>query len=227
MDILLFGIQGSGKGAQARALSLALNIPIYEAGAELRKLAVHNSVEGKVIREVINKGALVPPGIVLVKIAEFLEHPATTQGVIFDGVPRSYDQAIAFEEMENERHRETISILIELDEQQSIKRLSSRRICTRCQKTYAPDYKLEVCNVCGGILIKREDDQPVAVKKRIENFYRETKPVIEYYKKLGRLLTVNGDQAVIDVTKDIFNQLSPLLKENQRKLAEVNLHHPK
>lgn len=221
MDILLFGIQGSGKGTQARALSLALNIPIFEAGAELRKLATHDNEEGKTIRELINRGALVPKGIVLMKVADFLDHPATIDGVIFDGVPRLLEQAVAFQEMMETKHRDTIAILIDLDEDSAVYRVTNRRICSRCQQTFPPEYLHEVCNSCGGILIHRADDERDAIQKRIKNFYQETVPVIDHYRTLGKLLTVDGNQSVIDVTKDIFNQLSPLLKINHRKLEKA------
>lgn len=221
MDILLFGIQGSGKGTQARALSLALNIPIFEAGAELRKLAAQTTEEGKTIRELINKGSLVPQGIILLKVADFLDHPATIDGAIFDGVPRLYEQAVAFHEMMENKHRETIAILIDLDEQSAIHRVTNRRICSRCQQTFSPEYLHQVCTTCGGVLIHRPDDEHDAIQKRIKNFYQETVPVIDHYRTLGKLLTVDGNQSVIDVTKDIFNQLSPLLKINHRKLEKM------
>ena len=221
MHILLCGIQGSGKGTQARALSLALNIPIFEAGAELRKIATHNTEEGNTIRELINKGALVPQGIVLLKVADFLDHPATIDGVIFDGVPRSYDQTLGFQDMMDSKHRETIAIVIDLDEETAIYRVTNRRICNRCQQTFQPEYLHQICNSCGGVLIKRVDDQKDAIEKRIQNYYQETVPVIDHYRTLGKLLTVDGNQSVIDVTKDMFNQLSPLLKINHRKLEKA------
>lgn len=222
MDILVFGIQGAGKGTQAKAISLALGLPIYEAGAELRKLAAENTSLGEEIRKVIYTGRLVPPGIVLLRIAEYLEHPATVAGVIFDGVPRSYDQVLAFDEMMKTKKRDNLAIDIELSEGKALERLEKRRICNKCQAIFMPDYESKVCNTCGGILIHRADDNPEAIKVRFANYKKETMPVIEHFRKQGKLLTIDGDQSILDVTKDIFNQLSPLLKLKKRlKIEEI------
>lgn len=220
MDILVFGIQGAGKGTQAKALALALGIPIYEAGAELRKIAAENTPLGEEVRKVIYTGRLVPPGTVLLRIADYLEHPATVAGVIFDGVPRSYDQALAFDEMMQKRHRENLAIDIELSEEQALHRLETRRICSKCHTVFMADYEGNICNVCGGLLIHRQDDNPEAIKVRFANYRKETIPVIEHYRKAGKLLTIDGDQSVLDVSKDIFNQLSPLLKLKKRLKTE-------
>ncbi len=220
MDILVFGIQGAGKGTQAKAISLALGLPVYEAGAELRKLAAENTPLGEQIRKVIYAGRLVPPGIVLLRIADYLEHPATVAGVIYDGVPRSYDQALAFDEMMKQSKRESLAVDIELSEEQALARLQKRRICSKCQTVFMPDYEGDICNVCGGVLIHRPDDNPEAIKVRFANYRKETVPVIEHYRKEGKVLTIDGDQSILDVTKDIFNQLSPLLKFKKRLRTE-------
>jgi len=226
MDILVFGIQGAGKGTQAKAVSLALGLPIYEAGAELRRLAAENTPLGEEIRKVIYTGRLVPPGMVLLRIAEYLEHPATVAGVIYDGVPRSYEQAIAFDEMMKEKKRDSLAIDIELSEGKALERLEKRRICSKCQAIFMPDYESEVCNICGGVLIHRADDNSEAIKVRFANYHKETVPVIDYFRKQGKLLTIDGDQSILDVTKDIFNQLSPLLKLKKRlKDEEIRALH--
>lgn len=212
MDILVFGIQGSGKGTQAKALSLALNLPIFEAGAELRKIALEDTVEGNEVKKIITKGQLVPPGIILLKIADFFENSAASKGVVFDGVPRSHDQAIGFDEMLNKNHRGYLAIDIELDEASAIERLQNRRICSKCSAVFMPDYTNAICNNCGGLLIHRADDNPESIKTRFSKYKMETVPVIDHYRRQGKVITVDGSQAVIDVTKDIFNQLSPLLK---------------
>ncbi|MBI4835756.1 MAG: nucleoside monophosphate kinase [Candidatus Abawacabacteria bacterium] len=225
MDILLFGIQGSGKGTQAKALALALNFPIFEAGAELRSLATKDTPAGNEIRSIINKGGLVPPGIILLRIADFLDNAAAIQGVIFDGVPRSYDQAVSFDEMITQKHRESLAINIELDEDEAITRLEKRRICSKCNAIFLPDYQNTICNLCGGLLIHRADDNPESIKVRFAKYKQETLPVIDHYRKQGKVLTVDGNQAVMDVTKDIFNQLSPLLKlktkQSNKLLADL------
>ena len=222
MDILIFGIQGSGKGTQAKALALALNLPIFEAGAELRKMAAENTSAGHEIRTLMSTGHLVPPGIVLLRIADFLEYSATQNGVIFDGVPRTYHQALDFDEMMNRNHRDNLVINIELDEDQALARLTHRRICSKCTAVFMPEYKNDICNLCGGILIHREDDNPEAIKVRFRKYKEETRPVIEHYRKQGKVLSVDGSQPIIDVTKDIFNQLSPLLKLRKKQEAKLS-----
>lgn len=221
MDILLFGIQGSGKGTQAKALALALNFPIFEAGAELRKMAAENTTTGNDVRNIITKGLLVPPGILLLKIADFLEYPATKPGVIFDGIPRSLDQALAFDEMISRNHRDNLAVDIQLSEEQAIERLTKRRICSKCTAVFMPNYTQDICNICGGLLIHREDDNPEAIKTRFKKYYEETVPVIQHYRNQGKVIMVDGNQEVIDVTKDIFNQLSPLLKLKSKSTKEI------
>ena len=212
MDILLFGIQGSGKGTQAKALSLALNFPIFEAGAELRKMAVQDTPTGNEIRKIISKGNLVPPGLLLLKVMDFLEHPASHSGIIFDGIPRAMEQAESFDEVMKTKHRDNLAIAIDLSENAAIERLLKRRICTTCGTAFMPDYSNDMCNHCGGILIHRADDTTEAIQTRFGKYKAETLPVIEHYQKQGKLIVVDGNQAIIDVTKDIFNQLSPQMK---------------
>lgn len=211
MNIILFGIQGAGKGTQARAIALALGIPVFEAGAELRKLALLETPEGGMIKRLINQGKLVPPGIVMTRVAGFLDETTTLDGVVFDGVPRSLDQAIALDEMLERKHRTSIAVEIRISEQCSTERVLQRRQCSRCGTAFLPEYHHHTCNLCGGLLIKRVDDTAEALQIRIANYQSRTLPVLEYYRKANKLITINGEQLVLDVTKDIFTQLSPLL----------------
>ncbi len=212
MDFLIFGIQGAGKGTQAKALALALNLPIFETGSELRKIALEDSTEGHEVKKIITKGLLVPAGILLLKVADYLENPATTAGVIFDGIPRTVAQAISFDEMLLKLHRDWLAINIVLGEEAALKRLEQRRICSKCGAVFMPDYTSSICNHCAGLLIHRADDNADAIANRFQKYKVETMPVIDHYRKQGKLITVDGNQAVLDVTKDIFNQLSPLIK---------------
>ncbi|MBP6084664.1 nucleoside monophosphate kinase [Candidatus Gracilibacteria bacterium] len=211
MNIILFGIQGAGKGTQARAIALALGIPVFEAGAELRKLALLETPEGGMIRSLINQGKLVPPGIVMTRIASFLDDTATLDGVVFDGVPRSLDQAVALDEILDRKHRTSMAVEIRISEQCSTERVLQRRLCSRCGTAFLPEYHHNTCNLCGGLLVKRVDDTAEALKTRIANYQNRTLPVLEYYRKANKLITVNGEQLVLDVTRDVFTQLSPLL----------------
>lgn len=212
MDILVFGIQGSGKGTQAKALALALNLPIFETGAELRKIATMDTEQGREIKKTIAKGDLVDSQTILEQLTIYFEKSGNIKGIIFDGVPRTYEQALLFDAMMTEKQRKNIVVDIQLSEQDALERLRQRRICDTCGAVFLPDYTKSVCNLCGGNLIHRGDDNPEAIQRRFAKYKSETLPVIEHYRKQGKVISVQGNQAIIDVTKDIFTQLSPLLK---------------
>lgn len=181
MDLILFGIQGSGKGTQAKIIAEKFDLEIFETGAELRKLAQEDTELGKKVKTLIEAGHLVPDEIVIQIVKNFLEPLPKTQRILFDGVPRKIIQQKAFDELIKNLDRNFIGILIEIPEEETIQRLLARG---------------------------RNDDTAEGIKNRIEHFKKETLPVIEDYKQRGKMITINGSQPIEKVGEEISSKVS-------------------
>lgn len=212
MDIVLLGIQGSGKGTQSKFLQDRYGLAYFETGSALRKLSQEESELGTKVKSIIEAGHLVPSEVVMDIIADFMAKlPAGTQ-VLFDGIPRKLDQADLFEEVMNENNRAFKCVYVDLAEEEAVRRLTTRRICEKCKAVYPAVYSKEACEACGGKLITRSDDNPESIKNRLHAFFTETSPVIERYRTREALIDVNGQQSIEDVTKELFEKLDPILK---------------
>jgi adenylate kinase len=207
MDLVLFGMQGSGKGTQASVLTERCDFEVFEAGAALRKLAAQDSELGMKVKSIIESGALVPTEVVMEIIEDFIHHLPKGKAVLFDGIPRSEDQMELFNALMEKEGRGFKGLVIELTEEEALKRLTTRRICGSCKKSYPAFYKGEACENCGGDLITRRDDTPDAIRVRLDTFLGKTVPVIESYKADAKMLSVNGEQDIQNVTTDILEVL--------------------
>ncbi|MCF7830711.1 nucleoside monophosphate kinase [Candidatus Gracilibacteria bacterium] len=182
-DLILVGIQGSGKGTQARILAEKFGYQIFETGGELRNIAKEESELGRKVKEITERGDLVPNEIVMEIVENFLSKVSNDTPVIFDGIPRSDSQRISLEDLLN-RHERKFSVLeVKLSEKESMQRMMKRA---------------EIEN--------RADDTPEVMKKRIANFYTHTQPLLDAWK--DRLITVDGDQPIEEVSKEILEKLN-------------------
>ncbi len=211
MDIVLFGMQGSGKGTQSQKIAAQFGLKIFETGAELRRLAEENSELGKKVKSIMTAGHLVPTEVVMEIIEDFAKQLPDGSGALFDGIPRSDDQRKQFDELMNKTGREFKGLLIEISEEEALKRLTTRRICDACKNAYPSFYDKEVCENCGGKLVTRQDDTPDAIRVRLDTFLEKTIPVIEHYKKQGKMITIRGEQSIAGVEKDILEALNSLM----------------
>ncbi|MBI2464090.1 nucleoside monophosphate kinase [Candidatus Peregrinibacteria bacterium] len=207
MDYVLFGMQGSGKGTQGLILKKKFNLELFETGAVLRQLAEEKSPLGKKIKSIIQIGNLVPNEVVMETIENFMKHITQGKNVLFDGIPRKKDQAESFNTLMKRLQRNFKGIYIEISENEAMKRLSSRKMCKVCKTVYMGSFEQNQCEKCGNELIKRSDDTPESIKMRIENYKKETLPVIENYRHEEKLITINGEQSVDKVTEEILNKL--------------------
>ncbi|MBS3054367.1 MAG: adenylate kinase [Candidatus Aenigmarchaeota archaeon] len=198
MKIVLLGMAGSGKGTQASMLSEKYGVPHISMGDLLREEVKSDSPIGQKIKEIINAGRLVPDELTVNILKGRLSRSDCSKGFILDGFPRNVPQA----EMLGKKF--DAAILLELDDSIAVKRLSGRRQCRECGKIYPQGNK---CSACGGPLYQRDDDTPDAIKKRLEIFHNDTKPLIAYYKKEGILKTIDASQAVDAVFSNIRNAL--------------------
>ena len=203
MNIILLGAPGAGKGTQAEVMCKELGIPTISTGNMLRAAVKAGTEYGLKAKAAMDAGALVSDDIVIGILKDRIAEPDAQNGFILDGFPRTVPQAEALDNMGVQ-----IDKVIELAvEDEKIKsRLSGRRVCLDCGATYhvvtkAP--KVEgVCDVCGKELVIRQDDEPATVISRLETYHKTTAPLVDYYSKQGKLVTVHGTDSVAE-TNDL------------------------
>ncbi|MDD5040331.1 MAG: nucleoside monophosphate kinase [Patescibacteria group bacterium] len=213
-NYILLGPQGSGKGTQAHLLAERFRLYHVETGKILRKLARQQSPLGRRVHRIINiEGKLAPDPIVLKVLQQELSRVAVSRGFLFDGFPRTIAQARSLDRVMASLHR-AISWVIFLPIRRSttIRRLSLRRTCDRCGAIFIDGVDIERgrehCPRCTGLLVRREDDKPQAINRRLVSYNRLTKPVIAYYRRQGILLEVNGEPSIAVVFRDIIKALA-------------------
>ncbi|MBU0981417.1 nucleoside monophosphate kinase [Patescibacteria group bacterium] len=209
MDLILFGMQGSGKGTQSKYLATFAHLQVFETGAQLRRLAQEESELGQKVKSIIESGNLVPTEVVMEIISNFIHHLPEGKNALFDGIPRSKDQQEQFDALLKKENREFKCLNIKISEEEALKRLTTRRLCKKCKAVYPAFYAKETCEACGGELETRRDDTPDAIRVRIDTFLEKTQPVIDDYDSRGLMLTVNGEQSIEDVTKDSVEAIKP------------------
>lgn len=198
MKIILLGPPGAGKGTQAQLLKEKLGVRHISTGDIFRKLIKDASPLGLKIKQYVESGKLVPDEIVVDVLINEIKGLDLDRGFVLDGFPRTLKQA---EMLKDNFGAMAISIdkvfYFETSEAVIIKRLSGRRICSRCGTNYhlenMPPKKKGFCDKCGSELYQRKDDKPATVHNRLEIYKNETQELIVYYKKLGLLETVDGD----------------------------------
>ncbi len=214
MRIVLLGAPGSGKGTQARRLVEHYGIPEITTSDLLRKAMETDTALGKQARAVMESGQMVPDELILALLEDRLRQPDTAAGFILQGFPRTMAQAQALDQLLARLGQPLhAAILMDVDLDALIQRLTGRRTCTSCGKTYniyiAPPKLDDQCDECGGNLHHRADDNEETISNRLRIFESQTRPVVDYYREQGRLRTVNG---VGDV-EDIFRALVRIIDE--------------
>jgi adenylate kinase len=212
MDILMFGIQGSGKGTQSKLLKDYYDMAYFETGAELRKLAQEDSELGHKVKSIIEAGHLVDNDVVMEIVENFMKSVPEGKGVIFDGIPRKMEQKETLDALLKEHGREFKVVILDLSEEQALDRLTKRRICSKCKEVYPAKYDKDECEKCGGELITRTDDNAESIKVRLKAFTDETMPVVKKYEEEGKLIHVDGSGSIEEVDKLLHETLDPILK---------------
>lgn len=197
--ICLFGPQGSGKGTQAERLSSWLGIPQIAPGNIFRQAVAEHSALGTQVEPILAAGQLVPDHITNSLMQQRIQQEDCLSGFVFDGYPRNTAQADALDAMTSLSH----VIVIEIPDEESIRRISQRRVCTPCGITYHPEWKPPVqderCDVCGGALIQRDDDTPEAIQKRLQIYRSTTVSLFPRYEQRGILHHVDGLGSIDEV----------------------------
>lgn len=208
--IIILGRPGSGKGTQAKLLAEKFNLMNIDVGTELRKLAKRDNFFSKKLRETLAKGILVPLWLVTYCVLKKLFEIPLRKGIITEGIPRELAQAKFLEEaLSWFGRRELLVIHLLTNEQEVTKRLLNRRICQKCTKEISlilhKNYKK--CPVCDGKIIRRLDDYPSAIKKRMFVFKQEVMPVINYFKRKKLLIEINGEGEIQKIHQQIVKAL--------------------
>jgi len=208
LDLVLLGMPGTGKGTQAKILKEKYGVPHISTGGLFREAAAKRTGLGVKVESFLREGKLVPDGIVNEVILKRLRRKDCQGGFLLDGYPRTVEQAKVLDKALESSGRGVKVLFLELDEGEILKRLSGRRICEKCGKEYnvfyVPPKSCGVCDVCGGRLIQREDDEDETIRKRLEVYWAQTSPLIEYYKERRRLFVVNGKGSVAEVSERLF-----------------------
>lgn len=208
MNLILLGAPGVGKGTQARLIMEEYRIPQISTGDILRTEIKKQSELGKEVQALMARGELVPDDTMLEIIKCRLNEPDTSDGFILDGFPRTIQQAESLDALLEQLSKTGLKVInIQVAESEIIKRLSNRRVCVHCGKTYNllldPPPESGRCKVCGGEIIQRKDDEEETVQKRLAVYQEKTEPLICYYRDKGNLYEINGIQSLNDVFGDI------------------------
>ena len=208
MKLILLGAPGAGKGTQAEIISEKYNIPTISTGNIIRAALKNGTEMGLKAKSYIDAGELVPDEVVIGIIKERLSEADCKEGYILDGFPRTIPQAVALDDM---GFVIDAALSIEVADEEIVKRMSGRRVCEKCGASYHTEYKKPdvegVCNLCGGKLVIRKDDEPETVKNRLNVYHEQTEPLKDFYKSCGKLITVEGQDKVEDTTRLVLDAL--------------------
>ncbi|HHW00735.1 MAG TPA: adenylate kinase [Clostridiaceae bacterium] len=209
MRIVLLGAPGAGKGTQAVILAEKLNVPHISTGDIFRSNIANGTELGKKAKEYIDKGELVPDEVTIGIVRDRLEKPDCKNGFILDGFPRTIPQAECLDEiLESMGTPLEYVVDIDVDDEYIIKRLSGRRVCPGCGASYHitnnPPAKPGICDKCGTEIIQRKDDNEETVLNRLKTYHLQTEPLIDYYRKQGKLISVDGRLNIEDTTRSIL-----------------------
>ena len=210
--IIFLSAPGAGKGTQAAIVAQELNMA-HIASGDLFRQAIRDETElGMRVKSYVESGQLVPDETTIKMVLGRLSAPDAEGGAILDGFPRNLQQAEALDKALAEQAKAVDKVVyIKVSEEELLKRLSGRWICRQCQAPYhainSPPKVRGKCDKCGGELYQRPDDTAQAVKKRLQVYFAQTAPLIDYYAQLGKLLEVDGEGSVDEVRRRIVSAL--------------------
>lgn len=212
MYIVMLGAPGAGKGTQADILSQEMNLPHIASGDLFRQALEKRTNVGLSAKGYMDKGELVPDEITIKMILERIDRPDCASGCLFDGFPRTLQQAKVLDKaLEDKGKSIDRAIYIEVPNGELVKRLSGRWLCRACQTPYhitnSPPRTPGKCDKCGGELYQRPDDREETVKERLSVFFAQTVPILDYYRKQGKLVRVNGNLEMQGVAREIVSAL--------------------
>ncbi|UBH11115.1 adenylate kinase [Macrococcus armenti] len=215
MNIILMGLPGAGKGTQASEIIKKYPIPHISTGDMFRAAIKNNTELGQKAKSFMDNGELVPDEVTIGIVRERLLEEDAKKGFLLDGFPRTVEQAVALNEMLAEAGRKIEAVVnIDVQEEELMNRLTGRRICETCGTTYHLVFnppKVEgICDIDGGKLYQRADDNPETVRNRLDVNIKQTKPLVDFYTEQGVLFNIDGSKDIKDVTAEVEAVLQKL-----------------
>jgi adenylate kinase len=212
MYIIILGAPGAGKGTQADILSEEMDLAHIASGDLFRQALEQKTELGLLARSYMEEGKLVPDEITIKMILERVSQPDCASGCLFDGFPRTLEQAKALDKAFADQGKKIDkAIYIKVPDEELVKRLSGRWICRNCQTPYhivsSPPKVPGKCDKCGAELYQRPDDMEETVRERLKVFSTQTMPIIDYYKKQDKLIEVDGNLGIQEVAKEALAAL--------------------
>ncbi len=209
MYIIFLGAPGAGKGTQAANVARELNLVHIATGNLFRQAMEAETALGTQVGAYVARGTLVPDELTISVVLERLAAPDCGRGAILDGFPRTQAQAKALDKALAGRFKAIDRVIyIKVTEAELLRRLSQRWVCRNCQAPYnmvhSPSESEGKCDKCGGELYQRPDDTPQAIKKRLEVYFSETAPLIDYYTAAGKLVEIDGEGGIDKVSRRIM-----------------------
>jgi len=210
--IVFLGAPGAGKGTQASIVAQKLGLAHIASGDLFRQAVEQGTELGIQAQSYMEKGKLVPDEVTIRMVLEHISALDCESGIILDGFPRNLEQAKALDKALTEQNKSIDKVVfIKVSEEELLKRLSGRWICRNCQAPYhnisSPPMVEGRCDKCGGELYQRPDDTVETVKKRLEVYFAQTTPLIDYYSRGGKLLELDGEGSVDEVSERIISAL--------------------
>ena len=208
MHLIIMGAPGSGKGTYAKVLKDIFAVPHISTGEMFRKAIKEGSELGKLAQSLIDKGNFVPDDITNKLVKERLAEEDCKKGFLLDGYPRNLDQAKAFTEILKELNIDLDAVInLNVEDDEIVKRIVNRRLCSNCGQGYniitMPPKVEGICDLCNSPLYTRADDNEETVKIRLTVYNNQTKPLVEYYEALNKIVHINSNQEIELVIKEI------------------------
>jgi adenylate kinase len=219
LNLILFGPPGAGKGTQAERLRSDFQLPFISTGEMLRSNVKEGTELGRQAQKYMDAGELVPDELIVAMAAERLRQDDAEDGFILDGFPRTQAQAQALDrQLQELRRRVTAALLIDVPDDEVVRRLSGRRVCVKGGHNYHVEFDPpkhdNVCDQDGSRLVQREDDQPEVIRNRLRVYHDKTEPLVDYYDQKGLMRRIDGTRDPSDVHDHIRAVIATLRMED-------------
>ena len=208
LKLVLLGPPGAGKGTQAAMLAEDVGVPRVSSGDLFRDHQSRDTELGRLAKSYMERGVYVPDDVTIAMVMDWIDDQEGKGGYLLDGFPRTLAQAEALDDAVRDKGGIDIALNIRVGTDELVRRLSTRLICRGCQAPFSRDSSIgDSCGSCEGELYQREDDKPEAIGQRLETYFEETEPLVDYYRQAGVLREVDGEGTVDEVRTAIGTAL--------------------